>query len=116
MTDGSVGWRLGVVRAINNDVPVRIDEWENKWDSARMTKAVLDDRKRVVLSTATPGAHVTVEQLDQDTWVIRRYDKSVKLKRVLIPVIERLPRDAEWEKTESKIAGHIAKRIPEPKD
>lgn len=64
----------------------------------------------------SPRSTVTVEQLDESTWIVRRQGKQVRLKRVLIPVIEHLPAEREWEKIEAKIGRNIARRLPEPKE
>ena len=83
-----------------------------------MKASTIDDKRRVVLPSAPPGAQVTIEQLDQDTWVVRRYGKQIKLKRVLIPVIDELPDDPEWDKVENAFGRAAYKKLrqrPPPK-
>jgi hypothetical protein len=66
-----------------------------------MKQAIVDDKRRVALPRVVPGAHVTIEQLDGDTWVVRRRGTPTKLRPVLIPVIDNLPDDPEWDKVEN---------------
>lgn len=82
-----------------------------------MKASTVDDKRRIVMpSECPPGTRVTIEPLDDATWMVRRKGKRVRLKQVLIPVIDTLPPDPEWEKLESKIGHHVARRLPEPKD
>ncbi|MCI0746293.1 MAG: hypothetical protein L0Y58_12890, partial [Verrucomicrobia subdivision 3 bacterium] len=82
-----------------------IDEWEEKWDCFTMKSAKVDDRRRVVLpQECPPRSTVTIEALDEGTWIIRRQGKRVKFKRILIPAVETLPSDPKWDKIENAFA------------
>ena len=74
-----------------------------------MTATVLDDRRRLVMPPELPAkSSVIVEQLDDDTWVVRRAKRS-RIKMVaLLPDVEHLPDDPGWEKIETAFvqAGH----------
>jgi hypothetical protein len=43
---------------------------------------------------------VILEQVDEQTWLLKRYRPDRKFKMVLIPVIDHLPEDPEWTKVE----------------
>lgn len=82
-----------------------------------MKAAKVDSKRRIVLpAECPPRALVTIEQLDEYTWLIKRQRPATGFKMVLIPVIKKLPGDPEWEKVEARIGRHIARRLPEPKD
>lgn len=56
------------------------------------------------------------EQLDNTTWIVKRQLPSREFKVVVIPVIERLPDDPEWENVEEAFARHASKNRPEPEE
>ena len=62
------------------------------------------------------GSAVTIQQLDNTTWIVKRQLLSREFKVVVIPVIERLPDDPEWEKVEEAFARHASKNLPEPEE
>jgi hypothetical protein len=64
--------------------------------------------------TCPPGATVTLHDLDKNTWLVRQVipDRSVKM--IAIPVIKKLPDDAEWEKTEAALARYASEKLPPP--
>jgi hypothetical protein len=48
---------------------------------------------------------VTIQQLDEDTWIVKRHkEEARKLIVLAIPFIERLPDDPAWEKKEHAFA------------
>jgi hypothetical protein len=57
---------------------------------------------------------VTIEQLDAGTWIVRRQPGGVRLKRVLIPLVDHLPREPEWEKVEDHFTRHASRRLTPP--
>jgi bifunctional DNA-binding transcriptional regulator/antitoxin component of YhaV-PrlF toxin-antitoxin module len=74
--------------------------------------ATLDKKRRIVMpKECPPRARVTIEQLDALTWVVRLQPTGVRFKRVLIPIIDRLGSDPEWEREELRIARHVARRL-----
>jgi hypothetical protein len=48
-----------------------------------------------------PNCEVTIEQVDKDTWLVKRYRPGKNFKVVLIPAIDKVPADPEWEKVEA---------------
>jgi hypothetical protein len=73
----------------------------------------VDDKRRVILpKTCPPRATVTIEQLDTDTWLVKRHRPSKGHKIVLFPDIPRLSDDPEWEKEELAISRHCSKKVP----
>jgi hypothetical protein len=77
--------------------------------------ATVDNKRRVVLPRQVePHSSVSIEEVDENTFIIRCQPQEARFKQVLIPVIDHLPSDKAWEKTEAKIGRHIAKRLPLP--
>ena len=84
--------------------------------SFEIKAATVDDRRRVVLpESCPPKAAVTIQEVDKDTWVIKRHRKTDGLVFVAIERIERLPDDPEWEKKELAIARHLSGKVPPPR-
>jgi len=82
-----------------------------------MKSATLDDRRRLVMPPECPaGSAVTIQELDETTWVIKRQMPSRKFKVVLLTDVKRLPDDPEWEKVEHAFAKHASQTLPEPKE
>ncbi|HEX3626681.1 MAG TPA: hypothetical protein VH280_14805 [Verrucomicrobiae bacterium] len=76
----------------------------------------VDDHRRVVLPQAVPkGAAVTVQQIDEDTFIVRRQRPRKSLFVVLDPDIKELPEDPEWDKKALAMAEHSFKKLPRPK-
>lgn len=77
-----------------------------------LTATVLDDRRRLVMPPELPArSAVVVQQIDEDTWLVKRA-KSSRLKMVLLlPDVKELPRDPEWEKIEHRIVKHNNKKV-----
>jgi hypothetical protein len=72
----------------------------------------VDERRRIVLPPEfQPGSEVILEQLDQHTWLLQRYQPDRNLKLVLIPVIDRLPDDAAWGKVERAFGRAAYKKL-----
>ena len=47
---------------------------------------------------------VTIQQVDENTWIIKRQLPERRFKMVLIPVVEKLPEDPGCEETEAALA------------
>ncbi len=78
-----------------------------------MTATVIDSRRRLVMPPELPArSAVTVQQIDDDTWLVKRARPSKTNLVVLLPDIKKLPRDPEWEAIEERIAAHTAKNLP----
>ena len=82
--------------------------------SAAIKAANVDDRRRIVLpESCPPGATVTIQELDEETWLVKR---RVPANVVFVPFerIERLPDDPEWEAKERAAAAHAVKNLTPP--
>lgn len=80
--------------------------------NAHFTTTRVDSRRRVVMpTTLPPDAVVSIQQLADDCWVVRRIRPSRKARMISVPVIEELPKDARWEKVESKFTEAAAKDL-----
>jgi len=82
-------------------------------DNPIMKAAQLDDRRRLVMPPECPAnSTVTVDQVDDNTWLIRRHTRTPGVKMVAIPAVRRLRDDPEWEALEEEAAQHCAKQVP----
>jgi hypothetical protein len=54
---------------------------------------------------------VTVQQIDADTWIVKRARPSKVRMVMLLPDVKKLPRDADWQKEESRIIAHTSKNV-----
>jgi hypothetical protein len=76
---------------------------------------MVDDRRRIVMpQECPPHSAVTIQQLDTNTWIVKRQTADRSIKLVPFKIIEQLPDDPEWDKTELALAVHAAKNLPEP--
>jgi hypothetical protein len=74
---------------------------------------MVDERRRITLPREIPPhSAVTIQRLDAYTWVVKRQRPEPNLAVVLIPVIDKLPDDPEWEALERKMADHTFKNLP----
>ena len=53
---------------------------------------------------------VTIQQIDADTWIVRR-QREASMAVIVVPIIKELPADPEWEKVESAFAAHAIKGL-----
>ena len=66
-----------------------------------MTATVLDARRRLVMPPELPArSAVIVQQVDEDTWLVKRAKRTKHRMVVLLPDIKQLPDDPAWEKVE----------------
>ena len=77
-----------------------------------MNATVIDDRRRLVMPPELPAkSAVTVQQIDADTWLVKRA-RRVKTRMVmLLPDVKELPSDPAWEKTESRMVAHTNRKV-----
>jgi hypothetical protein len=76
---------------------------------------MVDGRRRIVMpAECPPHSPVTIQQLDDSSWVVRRQVPESGLKMVAVRTIDRLPDDPAWEKTEAALARSVAGRLPPP--
>ncbi|MDD5141432.1 MAG: hypothetical protein PHY43_14375 [Verrucomicrobiales bacterium] len=78
-----------------------------------MNATMIDDRRRLVMPPELPArSPVTVQQIDDDTWIVKRA-RPIKARMVmLLPDVKELPDDAEWEKVEARMARHFSRNLP----
>ena len=94
-----------------------IDTGAFAWEYPIVKSATLDDRRRLVMPPeCPPGSAVTIQELDQTTWLVKRQVPSREYKIVMIPIINRLPDDPEWGKVEQAFTRHASKNLPEPEE
>jgi hypothetical protein len=61
-----------------------------------------------------PNSEVTITQVDDEAWIVKRQSGRKNFKVVLIPVVDRLPDDPEWERLEESAARYSATKLPPP--
>lgn len=77
-----------------------------------MNATLLDDRRRLVMPPELPAkSAVTVQQIDADTWIVKRHRPQRDFMMVAIPVIQELPRDPEWEAIEARRTAHTNRKV-----
>jgi hypothetical protein len=85
--------------------------------ASELTARTVDDKRRVVMpEECPPNALVIIQQLDKDTWLVRRPKRDQKFKSITLPIVENLPNDPEWDKVELGLAKAASKRLPEPEE
>jgi hypothetical protein len=78
-----------------------------------MNATLIDDRRRLVMPPELPArSPVTVQQIDDDTWIVKRARPSKALMVMLLPDVQQLPDDPEWDKIEARMAAHNFKNLP----
>jgi hypothetical protein len=78
-----------------------------------MNATVLDDRRRLVMPPELPArSAVTVQQLDEDTFIVRRQRPRDHLMVVLEPDVKQLPEDPEMDALAEKATRASSKKLP----
>ncbi|MGO8839482.1 MAG: hypothetical protein ACLP7I_12125 [Limisphaerales bacterium] len=74
-----------------------------------MQTSTTDDRRRIVMpAECPPNCSVSIQEIEEGTWVVKLIKDRQPYRILLLPLIERLPDDPAWEKIEAKIARHTA--------
>jgi len=95
----------------------KIDIFCDLEENQTMNAVILDSRRRLAMPPELPpGAAVTIQQIDADTWIVRRAHEHESDGLVIKPDIKKLPHDPEWEATETRIAAHCASNLPPLKE
>jgi hypothetical protein len=82
------------------------------WEAPTMNATLLDDRRRLVMpAELPPKSAVTVQQIDADTWIVKRHRPQKNIVMVAIPIIKELPSDPEWEAVEAKLTARSNRKI-----
>lgn len=58
-----------------------------------------------------PKSAVTVQRLDDDTWLVKRVKPSHSRMVMLLPDVKKLAVDTEWQAVESRIVAHTNQQI-----
>lgn len=83
--------------------------------SAILKASTVDDRRRVVLPESfPPNSPVILQQVDADTWVVKRARSENSIVVVALERVESLPDDPEWERIEKAMAESAANHVPPP--
>ena len=61
-----------------------------------------------------PDTDVTIQDLDEDLWLVKRIRPSNGVKVVAIPFVEKLTTDHAREAEELRIVQSVSRRLPEP--
>lgn len=86
------------------------------WEIPIVQATKTDDRRRLVMPPELPaGSAVTIQQLDENTFIVRRQLPRDELMVVLEPDLKDLPEDPEWDKKARALARHTWKNLPVPK-
>jgi hypothetical protein len=77
-----------------------------------MNATVTDSRRRLVMPPELPArSPVIVQQIDKDTWIVKRARPGKARMVLLLPDIKQLPPDPEWQETESRIVAHNSQSV-----
>ena len=89
-----------------------LDTLIKAWEAPIVNATLLDDRRRLVMPPELPAkSAVTVQQIDADTWIVKRHRPQRDFVMVAIPVIPELPRDPEWEAIEARLNAHCNRKV-----
>lgn len=73
----------------------------------------LDGKRRLIMPRqCPPNSAVTIQQVDADTWIVKRRRPSKGFKVVLIPEIHKLPNDPDWGSREVAFARVACAALP----
>ena len=86
-----------------------------RWGKPTIRAAQLDMKRRLTMPPPLrPGDPVTIQEVDGETWLVRRARPPQKVKLVVLPILERLPDDPRWDKEASALARAASKHLAEP--
>jgi hypothetical protein len=107
---------MAVTRPRKRPSENRLGEWLDtvrwSWELPTMNATLTDDRRRLVMPPELPPkSPVTVQQIDQDTWLVKRARPEKTGLVMLLPDVKRLPADADWQTMENRIVAHNAKNV-----
>jgi hypothetical protein len=78
-----------------------------------MIALTTDDKRRLTMpKELPPKSAVTVQQLDEDSWLVTRRKPKTDLVLVALPCIKELPSDPEWEAVEKRMVKHNNRKLP----
>lgn len=78
-----------------------------------MNATLLDDRRRLVMPPELPAkSAVTVQRIDEDSWLVKLARPAKARMVMLLPDVKHLPDDPAREAIELKMAKHFSKNLP----
>lgn len=78
-----------------------------------MIASMTDDKRRLTMpKELPPKSAVTIQQLDDDSWLVTRQKPKRDLVVVTLPTIKELPSDPEWEEVERRIVKRNNRKLP----
>jgi hypothetical protein len=90
----------------------RLDSGILPWEIPTMNATVTDSRRRLVMPPELPArSSVVVQQIDEDTWIVKRARPSTPRMVLLQPDIKQLPYDSEWQETEGRLVAHHSRSV-----
>jgi hypothetical protein len=77
-----------------------------------MIASMIDDKRRLTMpKELPPKSAVTIQQLDDDSWLVTR-QKPSDVVVVALPRLKTLPDDPEWEALEKRMVKHNNRKLP----
>jgi hypothetical protein len=78
-----------------------------------MIASMTDEKRRVTMpKELPPKSAVTIERVDEDSWLVTRQKPSRGLVVVAFPLIKDLPGEAGWEAIEKRMVKHNNRKLP----
>jgi len=78
-----------------------------------MIASMTDDKRRLTMpKELPPKSPVTIQRVNEDTWLVKRQKPDRGIVLVALPLIEQLPEDPEWEAIERRMVAHNNRRLP----
>jgi hypothetical protein len=90
-----------------------VDAKRGWWDIPTMIASMTDDKRRLTMPRELPPkSAVTIQQVDENSWLVTRHKPQNDLVVVALPTIKELPKDREWEAIERRMVRHNNKKLP----
>jgi hypothetical protein len=78
-----------------------------------MIASMTDDKRRLTMPKEIPAkSPVTIQRLDEDSWIVTRQKPKDDLIVVAFPIIKKLPSHPEWETVEKRMVKHNNRKLP----
>ena len=78
-----------------------------------MIASMTDDKRRLTMpKELPPKSAVTIQRLDENSWVVTRQRPKDHLVVVTFPRIKELPSDPEWEAVEKRMVKRNNRKLP----
>ena len=82
-----------------------------------MITSMTDEKRRLTMpKELPPKSAVTVQRLDENSWLVTRQRPVTDLVVVALPCIKELPADPEWEAIERRMVKHNNRKLPRFED